>query len=163
MEGLKMDCEHEWTLMAANFTSTIGPYSMESKRYMCFKCNEEKIESKNMEEETKQVRSFDTGAIRDLEDGKEDYIETISWTAFRRYAQYMTECKKRYSEGNFKKGIPEEAYRRSALRHISKYLINTQEGGSLEPHIDHISAAIFNLFGILHEEERSGKRSFKQK
>ncbi len=116
-----------------------------------------------MEEETKQVREFSTGAIRDKEDGKEDYIETISWTAFRRYAQYMTDCKKRYSEGNFKKGIPEEAYRRSLLRHISKYLINTQEGGNLEPEVDHLSACIFNIFGIIHEEERSGNRSFKPK
>jgi len=52
------------------------------------------------------MRKFTTGAVRDSDDKKEDYIETISWTAFRRYAQYMTSKKSRYGQGNFKKGIP---------------------------------------------------------
>lgn len=52
------------------------------------------------------IRKFESGAIRDSEEGKEDYIETISWVAFRRYAQYMTSKKFKYGSGNFKKSIP---------------------------------------------------------
>ena len=33
------------------------------------------------EELNKEVRKFATGAIRDVETDKEDYTETISWTA----------------------------------------------------------------------------------
>lgn len=99
-------------------------------------------------------RKFDTGAVRDNDEGKEDYIETISWVAFKRYAQYMTSKKARYGSGNFKKGIPIESYEQSLVRHLQKYLANKYEGGNTEKDDDHISAMVFNLFGIMHEEER---------
>jgi hypothetical protein len=105
----------------------------------------------------KDIREFSTGAIRDTEDDKEDYIETISWTAMRRYAQYMTGKKKKYGEGNFKKGIPIDAYERSLLRHIQKYLANKHEGQNIEKEEDHLSAILFNCFGIIHEEQRNEK------
>lgn len=101
----------------------------------------------------KMIRKFKTGAIRDSEDSKEDYIETISWTAFKRYAQYMTSKKSKYGSGNFKKGIPIESYERSLVRHIQKYLANKYEGGKEEKEEGHIEAIIFNAMGILHEEE----------
>lgn len=102
----------------------------------------------------KEVRTFVTGAIRDSEENKEDYTETISWTAFKRYSEYMTSKKKVYGSGNFKKGIDISSYERSLLRHISKYMINKYEGGNLEKDQDHLSACVFNIFGIMHEEER---------
>ncbi len=99
------------------------------------------------------VRQFDTGAIRDTEEDKEDYVETISWSALKRYAQYMTEKKKKYGEGNFKKGIPASSYERSLVRHLQKYLANKHEGGQTELDQDHLSGMLFNVFGIMHEEE----------
>lgn len=99
------------------------------------------------------VRKFESGAIRDVEDGKEDFIETISWVAFRRYAQYMTSKKSKYGSGNFKKSIPIDSYERSLMRHVSKYLINKYENGNLEKQEDHLAAIVFNAFGIMHEEE----------
>lgn len=99
------------------------------------------------------MRQFATGAVRDSEDGKEDYIETISWTAFARYAAYMTSKKTKYGQGNFKKGIPIEAYEKSLVRHLQKYLANKYEGGQTERDEDHLSAILFNVFGIMHEEE----------
>lgn len=104
--------------------------------------------------EAKKVRTFESGAIRDLDDTKEDYIETISWIAMKRYAQYMTGKKKKYGSGNFKKGIPVESYEQSLVRHLQKYLANKYEGGDVEKEEDHISAMVFNLFGIMHEEGR---------
>ena len=103
------------------------------------------------------MRKFDTGAVRDSDDDKEDYIETISWTAFKRYAKYMTGKKKRYGQGNFKKGIPIEAYEQSLIRHVQKYLENKHEEGQVETEEDHLSAMVFNIFGIMHEEERAVK------
>lgn len=101
-----------------------------------------------------KITTFATGAIRDDQEGKEDYIETISWTAFRRYAQYMTGKKKKYGQGNFKKGIPVESYEQSLARHLVKYLSNTYEFGGLEEEEDHLSAMVFNIFGIMHEQAR---------
>lgn len=97
--------------------------------------------------------TFKSGAIRDSQDGKIDFVETVSFTAHNRYARYMTSKKKKYGAGNFKKGIPIESYERSLLRHIDKYFRNKYERGNDEPLEDHLSAAVFNLHGIIHEEE----------
>lgn len=100
------------------------------------------------------MKKFSTGALRDGDEGKEDYIETISWTAFKRYAKYMTGKKSRYGSGNFKKGLPIDYYERALVRHLQKYLANKYEGGIEEKEDDHLSAILFNVFGIMHEEER---------
>jgi hypothetical protein len=105
----------------------------------------------------KTIREFTTGAIRDSDETKEDYCETISWTAFKRYAQYMTGKKQKYGAGNFKKGIPITSYEQSLLRHVQKYMENKYEGGLVETQEDHLSALVFNIFGIMHEEERIKK------
>lgn len=101
-----------------------------------------------------KVTKFKTGAIRDTQEGKESYVETISWSAFKRYAIYMTNKKTKYGSGNFKKGIPIDNYEESLIRHMQKYLANKYEGGTVEPNEDHLSAIVFNVFGIMHEEER---------
>ena len=105
----------------------------------------------------KPVRSFKSGAIRDNDSTKPDFIETVSWTAFRRFGEYMTSKKSRYGSGNFKKGIPIESYEQSLVRHLQKYLENKYEQGIDEVNEDHLSAIIFNANGIIHEEERVKK------
>ena len=102
-------------------------------------------------------RTFETGAVRDSDTDKSDFIETISWTALNRYAKYMTGKKKKYGEGNFKKGIPIKSYEESLLRHVDKYLRNKHELGDDEASEDHLSAMVFNIFGIMHEQEMSAK------
>lgn len=104
-----------------------------------------------------EVRTFESGAIRDADNTKEDYGETISWTAFKRYAQFMTRQKAKYGEGNFKLGIPVKSYEQSLLRHVQKYMENKYEQGTVEVDFDHLSAMVFNIFGIMHEEERVRK------
>lgn len=100
------------------------------------------------------ITQFSTGAIRDTQEGKEDYVETVSWTALKRYAQYMTGKKTKYGVGNFKKGIPIENYEQSLARHVQKYFANKYEKGDVETDQDHLSAIVFNVFGIMHEEGR---------
>lgn len=102
----------------------------------------------------RKITKFKTGAIRDTQVGKLDFIETISWTALNRYAKYMTEKKKKYGQGNFKKGIDIDSYERSLLRHIDKYLRNKYEGAKDEVRQDHLSAIVFNAMGIMHEENK---------
>jgi len=100
------------------------------------------------------MRKFNSGAVRDSDDSKPDYIETISWTAFRKFGEYMTSKKGRYGSGNFKKGIPIASYEQSLVRHLQIYLENKYEQGKHEVKEDHLSAMVFNIFGILHEQAR---------
>lgn len=102
-----------------------------------------------------EIRTFTSWAIRDNDTNKESYIETISWTAFKRYAKYMTWKKSKYWAGNFKKWIPIESYEESLVRHLQKYLSNKYEWWDTEVEEDHLSAILFNTFGIIHEEERN--------
>lgn len=104
-----------------------------------------------------KLTHFKSGAIRDSLEGKESYGETISWTAFKRYAQYMTSKKEKYGSGNFKKGIDIDSYEDSLMRHYQKYMENKYEGGQVETNEDHLSAIMFNVMGIMHEEERIKK------
>ena len=106
-----------------------------------------------------QNRKFTTGAVRDDDSSKPDFIETVSWTAFRKFGEYMTSKKGRYGSGNFKKGIPIESYEQSLVRHLQKYLENKYEEGVQEREEDHLSAMVFNIFGILHEQGRVDKAS----
>jgi hypothetical protein len=103
---------------------------------------------------TETFTTFPSGAVRDAQTNKPDFIETISFTANHRYAVYMTGKKKKYGAGNFKKGIPIESYEKSLLRHIDKYFRNKYEGGRDELDQDHLAAIRFNVDGIMHEEER---------
>lgn len=48
-------------------------------------------------------RKFKTGAVRDSEESKPDYIESVSWTAFRKFGEYMTSKKSRYGKVILKK------------------------------------------------------------
>ncbi len=108
--------------------------------------------SKKKESVNKKVTSFNTGAIRDIQDGKEDYLEGISWLALKRYAQYMDNKAKKYGRGNWQKGIPPESYLMSMLRHIQKF-ISEWNYGICEEKDDHLSAITFNVFGLMHELE----------
>ncbi len=102
----------------------------------------------------KKLTHYETGAVRDDRTGKPNYL-AVSFTARHRYVRYMTEMAKKYGEGNWRKGIPTYSYEESLLRHISQYFRNKYENGQDEPEKDHLSAALFNLEGIIHNEEIS--------
>lgn len=107
------------------------------------------------ENNNNNLTKFETGAVRDISTDKEDYIESISWSALKRYADYMKSKSHVYGEGNWKKGIPIKSYESSLVRHLQKYLANKYDGAKLEPDEDHLSAILFNCFGIIFEEGRS--------
>jgi hypothetical protein len=69
------------------------------------------------------LRTFDSGATRDTEEGKPDYCGFLSPDAIVAYGEYMH--KHRYqSDGtlraadNWKKGIPRDEYLKSMFRHF---------------------------------------------
>lgn len=104
--------------------------------------------------EKRNLRFFPSGSVRDDDSDKEDYVETISWTAMKRYAQFMTSKKKKYGAGNFKKGITDLSYEQSMIRHVQKYMSNKHENGNVEIDEDHLSAILFNVFGLIHNQEQ---------
>jgi hypothetical protein len=66
----------------------------------------------------------------------------------------MTEKKAKYGSGNWSKGIDPEAYVRSALRHVRKFLCEWNYG-ICEEKDDHLAAILFNILGLMHEIELS--------
>lgn len=111
--------------------------------------------NENLQSNNNQTKTtFSTGAVRDIGIHKEDYVETISFRALQRYAKYMTSKQAVYGAGNWRKGIPIESYEKSLMRHLQKYFANKYEDANLEPEEDHLAAAMFNLQGLMHEQEK---------
>lgn len=106
---------------------------------------------------TSKVREFDTGANRDTDEGKLDYEGFLSPAVLKRYAEYMH--KHRFqSDGqlrdsdNWQKGIPQDAYMKSAWRHFHDWWSEHRGIESKEGKEEAICALIFNAMGYLHEE-----------
>jgi hypothetical protein len=88
---------------------------------------------------------FATGANRDVRHGKGRF-DLISPIALARLAQLYEKGGKKYADRNWEQGIPLCRSLDSALRHINQFL----EGRRDE---DHLVAAVWNLFAVIHTEE----------
>lgn len=88
---------------------------------------------------------FNTGAVRDMREGKGLMI-AMPWEALLRLSTHYENGARKYGTNNYKKGIPVSSFIDSALRHLAKYL----RGDSEE---DHLAAAAFNVLGALQMEE----------
>ncbi len=108
-----------------------------------------------------KMRTFETGATRDSEDGKYDYEGYLSPLVLNRYAQYMHEHQKQ-SDGkirasdNWQKGIPLSAYMKSLWRHLmqlwgSHRFPKLLASSNPKEKEDTLCAIIFNASGYLHE------------
>ena len=101
------------------------------------------------------IRTFDTGASRDTDEGKLDYEGFLSPRVLHRYAEYMqghtlmADGSRRASD-NWQKGIPKEAYMKSLTRHFMELWEKhrTQDVYDQET----LCAILFNTMGLLHEE-----------
>ena len=106
--------------------------------------------------------TFETGAVRDMHEGKGDMV-SLPNSAILRLSKHYESGAKKYGRWNYTKGIPVSSFLDSALRHIFKYL----DGWDDE---DHMSAAAFNILGAMemeakHKElidipNREGKKTF---
>jgi len=101
-----------------------------------------------IEDSGKRIK-YKTGALRDTEEGKVRY-DLLPPECLRRVARHYTNGAKKYSAHNWKKGIPSERFLSSALRHLMQYWLG-------ERNEDHLSAVVFNVFGIIYNEEKGHK------
>jgi len=107
------------------------------------------------------MREFETGATRDVVEGKLSYIKGLSPIVLRRYLEYLNLHRKQ-SDGNmrefdnWKKGIEQDVYLDSLGRHnmdvwllCHNYLTEDNHGPvDLE---SALCGIIFNSTGMLHE------------
>jgi len=106
---------------------------------------------------TAKVRTFKTGATRDTDKGKNDYEGYLSPKALKRFGDYMTENRvqsdgKVRDSDNWQKGIPQEQYIKSLLRHVIELWDLHRDGLFGKPLEDALCGIIFNAQGYLHEE-----------
>ena len=87
-------------------------------------------------------QEFETGAVRDTNEGKGRFDLITPYALFRLALVYEKGCKK-YNDHNWEKGIPTSRCIDSALRHINQYRM-----GFIDE--DHLAHAIWNLCAIIH-------------
>ena len=103
-----------------------------------------------------RYRTFESGATRDTEEGKLDYAGFLSPAVLERFAQYMHKHRMRgdgslRDSDDWKKGMPQEVYLKSLLRHTMSVWMNMSgEGHAQESMEDALCAIIFNAQGLLH-------------
>lgn len=112
-----------------------------------------------------ETRQFQTGATRDTDNGKLDYEGFISPLVKRAYAKYMHKCRTRnVPEGqklrdsdNWQKGIPQEVYAKSLIRHVEEFgiifdgYVAYDEKGKEISLDDVLGAILFNAMGYWFE------------
>ena len=83
-------------------------------------------------------REFDSGALRDIQEGKGRF-DLAPWVAIWEVAKHRENGAKKYGEHNVDKGIPIHSFVDSAFRHLAKYV----DGWEDEPHLRGISCGLF--------------------
>ena len=89
-------------------------------------------------------REFDTGAVRDIQEGK-GRMDLLPWAAIMEVSKHCEEGAVKYGEHNVDKGLPTHSFCDSAARHLAKYL----DGWTDEPHL---LAATWNLLWAIQME-----------
>jgi len=107
------------------------------------------------------MRTFETGATRDTDEGKHDYEGFLSPLVIERFGGYMTKHRKQADgnlrdSDNWQKGIPLAQYMKSAWRHLIYWWKLHRRWSTLDADLeelleDTICALLFNAMGYLHE------------
>lgn len=106
-----------------------------------------------------EIRTFETGATRDTDEGKYDYEGFLSPQVIERFAAYMHKHQKQ-SDGemrasdNWQKGIPVDQYMKSMYRHfMDLWMLHRGMAVGIEKE-EILCALMFNVQGMLFEELR---------
>jgi hypothetical protein len=113
------------------------------------------------------MRTFETGATRDSEEGKLDFEGFLSPLALERFAEYMNVHRKQAdgslrASDNWQKGMSVTVYLKSAWRHFFAWwkihrgleVLDERDGHHVT--VDEaICGLLFNAMGALHEIEKS--------
>jgi hypothetical protein len=102
------------------------------------------------------MRTFKSGATRDQDETKLDYEGFYSPSVMKRFAEYMNEHRQQpngsmRSSDNWQKGMPLEAYMKSAFRHFMDWWAIHRDEPADEDLEVALCALIFNAQGYLHE------------
>jgi len=105
-------------------------------------------------QEAAMIRTFSTGANRDVDNGKLDYEGFLSPTVLKRFSEYMH--KNRFlrdgsmrDSDNWQKGIPLNVYMKSMMRHFMSIWLDHRLGGYAQE--EELCALMFNVMGYLHQ------------
>ncbi|HDY87918.1 MAG TPA: hypothetical protein ENH82_07385 [bacterium] len=116
------------------------------------------------------IRTFTTGATRNIDSNKFDYEGFNSPFVEQRFAQYMHGHRKQKdgttrASDNWQNGIPNDVYMKSIKRHIQDLHLLHRGGKPIDPDtgkpctIENLLCAIrFNVNGYLHEELQVEKK-----
>lgn len=102
------------------------------------------------------MRTFDSGATRNLDVSKLDYEGFLSPLVLKRFAEYM-HANRVQADGslrasdNWQKGIPPEAYMKSGFRHFMDWWMEHRAIETPEGLERAICGLLFNAMGYLHE------------
>ena len=91
-------------------------------------------------------REFDSGAVRDMQEGK-GRCDLLPACALLRLSRHYEAGAAKYEPRNWEKGMPVSVMIDSGIRHILKYL----DGWTDE---DHLCAAAWNILGAMWMEEK---------
>lgn len=92
-----------------------------------------------------QVERFNTGAVRDQQDGK-SRPDLISPIFIRRLGDWLRDGAEKYAERNWEMGMPMSRCVASLCRHLNQF----REGKTDE---DHLAAIAFNVMALIHYQE----------
>lgn len=87
-------------------------------------------------------KAFDTGAVREAEDGKGRY-DLIPFRAIHRLALVLEKGGKKYGDRNWEKGINFSNYVGHAISHISQWALGYKDE-------DHLGHAFCNIAMLIH-------------
>lgn len=114
------------------------------------------------------MRNFDSGATRNTDEDKYDYEGFMNPLVIEAFGEYMhknriqADGKLRPSD-NWQKGIPKEAYMKSAWRHFHDWWMEHRGYKSREGKIDALCGLLFNTMGYLYEELKEKPHDTKTK
>ena len=91
-------------------------------------------------------REFETGAVRDMQEGK-GRCDLLPACALIRLSKHYEAGARKYEDRNWEKGIPISVMIDSAMRHLLKYM----DGQTDE---DHLAAVAWNILGAMWMEEK---------
>lgn len=102
---------------------------------------------------TPVVRTFESGATRDLDTSKLDYEGFLSPLVLKRYAEFMHKNRVQRdgtlrSSDNWQKGIPKDVYMKSLFRHFFDSWDGHRSG---DIQVEELCGVLFNAMGYMHE------------
>ncbi len=110
-----------------------------------------------------EMRQFNTGATRNVDTNKYDYEAFLSPLVLEAYAAYMHKNRfqadgKIRDGDNWQKGIPKDAYMKSAFRHFMDMWKEHRGIPTTEGLEQSLTALLFNIMGYLHEIKKEQAR-----